>query len=74
MSFSSRLLLHGIVDRIFPGEGYGFIKADDGKEVYFEKDNLTTGNWKYLAIDRKVRFREEIGDKGPYAINLAMLD
>lgn len=68
------VVLHGTIDRLFPGEGYGFIKANDGKEVYFERDNLTTGNWNDVAVDQKVRFREEIGEKGPYAINVAVTD
>ena len=65
-------ILHGRVDRLFLGEGYGFIKGDDGREVYFERDNLTTGNWDKLIIDAKVRFREGAGEKGPYAMNVAV--
>ena len=66
-------LLHGTIDRLFEGEGYGFIKADDGREVYFERDNLTTGQWADARPDMKVRFREEMGDKGPYAMNVALM-
>ncbi|MCP4318541.1 MAG: HPF/RaiA family ribosome-associated protein [Hyphomicrobiales bacterium] len=65
-------ILHGHVDRLFQGEGYGFIRADDGSEVYFERDNLTTGDWDKLVIDAKVRFREVIGEKGPFATNVAV--
>ena len=65
-------ILHGRVDRLFLAEGYGFIKADDGREIYFERDNLTTGDWDKLVIDAKVRFREEDGEKGPYATNVAI--
>lgn len=67
-------IIHGIVDRLFQGEGYGFLKADDGKEVYFEKDNLTVDDWKAISIDTKVRFRENIGDKGPYATNVTIVN
>jgi ribosomal subunit interface protein len=65
-------ILHGTVDRLFEGEGYGFIKADDGREVYFERDNLTGGDWNILHVDMKVRFREEMGEKGAYATNVTI--
>ena len=65
-------VLHGRVERLFLGEGYGFIKADDGNEVYFERENLTKGDWDGLVLNAKVRFREEAGEKGPYAINVAV--
>ena len=67
-------LLHGTIDRLFEGEGYGFIKANDGREVYFGKDSLTTGDWEKIRVDMKVRFHEEIGDKGPYAANVAIME
>ena len=67
------ILLHGTIDRLFPGEGYGFIKADDGRDVYFEEDNLTEGDWKKVSLDMKVRFRENFGDKGTYATNVALV-
>ncbi len=66
-------VMHGAIDRLFEGEGYGFISADDGREVYFERDNLTTGDWDKLHVDMKVRFRLEIGDKGAYATNVAIM-
>lgn len=68
------VLLHGTIDRLFPGEKYGFIKADDGKDVYFEKDNLTKGDWDSIKLDMKVRFRENTGEKGPYATNVAAVE
>jgi len=66
-------IIHGTIDRLFEGEGYGFIKADDGNEVYFERDNLTGGDWNEVKVDMKVRFREAEGDKGPYAMNVTVL-
>ncbi len=65
-------ILHGTIDRLFEGEGYGFITAENGDEVYFEMDNLTNGDWTKLRVDMKVKFREGIGDKGPYAMNVSV--
>ena len=67
-------VLHGRVDRLFEGEGYGFLVADDGREVYFERDNLTTDHWDKIRVGTKLRFREMDGDKGPYAINVTIMD
>lgn len=64
-------ILHGTIDRLFEGEGYGFISADNNRDIYFDRDSLTTGSWDDLRVDMKVRFREEVGDKGPYAANVA---
>ncbi len=66
-------VLHGRIDRLFEGEGYGFISADDGRDVYFDRESLTTGSWDQLRVDMKVRFREETGDKGPFATNIAAI-
>lgn len=66
-------VLHGTIDRLFEGEGYGFIRADDGREVYFGRDSMTAGDWTALKVDTKVRFREESGDKGPYAASVAVV-
>ncbi len=31
----------GIVDRIFPGEGYGFVLTDSGEQVYFHRNAVS---------------------------------
>lgn len=67
-------VVHGRIDRLFEGEGYGFIVADDGQEVYFERDNLTRDCWNELKVDARLRFRVEEGDKGPYAMKVTPLD
>ncbi|MFZ2102284.1 MAG: HPF/RaiA family ribosome-associated protein [Oricola sp.] len=67
-------MLHGTIDRLFEGEGYGFITAEDGREVYFERDNLTSGSWDSLRVGAKLRFRGMEGGKGPYAVNVTMAE
>jgi len=65
---------HGRIDRLFEGEGYGFIVAEDGSEVYFERDNLTKDVWSRLKVDTRVRFRMDEGPKGFYAMNVTATD
>lgn len=55
------------VERIFPDQGYGFIAAPDGHEIYFHEDSVLNGGFKKLKIGMVVNFAEEKGEKGPQA-------
>lgn len=67
-------VVHGRIDRLFEGEGYGFIVAEDGSEVFFERDNLTKDCWNALRVDTRVRFRMDEGPKGYFAMNVTPTD
>jgi ribosomal subunit interface protein len=58
---------HGKIDRLFPDEGYGFIAASDGREIYFHRNAVVSGDFKRLKPGAEVRFAEAEGDKGPQA-------
>lgn len=64
----------GRIDRLFEGEGYGYAITDDGREVFFERDSLVSGDWEKLKVDGRIRFREASGEKGPYATNVSIVD
>lgn len=57
----------GRVVRLFPIDGYGFIEAQDGHEVFFQKNSVLNGAFDRVAVGSRVRFVEEAGDKGPQA-------
>jgi ribosomal subunit interface protein len=59
---------HGRVAKLFEYEGYGFIEAADGQEIYFHKNAVTDGFDK-LEVGDEVRFvmREGESEKGPQA-------
>jgi cold shock CspA family protein len=57
----------GHVVRLFPVEEYGFIEAEDGHEVYFQKNSVLHNAFGRLAVGSEVSFVEEEGDKGPQA-------
>lgn len=65
---------HGHVDRLFPAEGYGFIRTDDSDDIYFQFDSLTKLDIAALKVDDAVRFKRQEGDKGPFAIHVTLLD
>ncbi len=57
-------ILHGVIVELEPQLGYGFVRADDGKQVYFQKDSLVSGDWNALEIGTRLRFREQDGENG----------
>ena len=58
---------HGVVTKLFDDRGYGFIEAEDGREVYFHQNSVLGARFGKLAVGTRVRFAEEDGDKGPQA-------
>jgi ribosomal subunit interface protein len=59
---------HGVVAKLFPDRGYGFIESDgDGREIYFHQNSLLGTRFDKLSVGSRVRFAEEDGDKGPQA-------
>jgi cold shock CspA family protein len=58
---------HGEVTRLFADEGYGFIAAKDGAELYFHRNSLSAGDWRRLDVGSRVRFTRAEGEKGPHA-------
>jgi cold shock CspA family protein/ribosome-associated translation inhibitor RaiA len=57
----------GRVRRLFPGEGFGFLEAVDGREVYFHRNSVQGKGFDALEEGEGVRFSESVGDKGPQA-------
>jgi cold shock CspA family protein len=55
------------VVRLFPLEEYGFIEAEDGHEVYFQRNSVLHDAFDRLVVGSEVSFVEEEGDKGPQA-------
>lgn len=45
-------------------KGYGFIKAEDGKDVFFHYSALEMEGYKTAAEGDKVEFEEEQSDRG----------
>jgi cold shock CspA family protein/ribosome-associated translation inhibitor RaiA len=57
----------GKVARLFPDEGFGFIQAADGREIYFHRNSVLEDRFTKLQVGDSVRFAEEEGEKGPQA-------
>jgi ribosomal subunit interface protein len=64
---------YGTVIRLFPPEGYGFIETEDGREVYFHRNSVLKEGFTDIKIGSRVRFVEEVGEKGPQASTVHLL-
>lgn len=62
----------GIVESYDPDGGFGFIRADDGRVIYFHRNSLI-GAGSALRAGARVSFAEEEGDKGPQATTVKAL-
>jgi ribosomal subunit interface protein len=59
--------LHATVVKIFPGEDYGFLRAEDGREIYFHRNSVLNQEFDVLRVGDEVQFAESPGEKGPQA-------
>ncbi len=57
-------LQYGFIMRIFPDDGYGFIKGQDGNEYYFSATNVASKTFNQLAVGDTVFFLTEPGSEG----------
>ena len=62
------------VTEICPEEGYGFLETSDGREIYFHRNSVLGPGFEGLGIGSEVRFIEELGEKGPQASTVEMID
>lgn len=57
----------GRVSRLFPEDGYGFLRTSEGAEIYFHKNSVLHDAFNRLTIGSRVAFSEELGEKGAQA-------
>jgi cold shock CspA family protein len=58
---------HARVIKLFPAEGYGFLRTQDDREIYFHRNSVLNHGYGELEIGSEVAFVEEQGEKGPQA-------
>ena len=65
---------HGVVEKLFGEEGYGFIRAaDDNREVYFHRNSVLHGDFEGLSVGTEVRYSPEEGEQGPQASSVQVV-
>lgn len=63
----------GRVAKLFVDDGYGFLESETGEEIYFHENSVLGHGFDRLAIGTRVRYAEEIGDKGPQASTVTIV-
>lgn len=63
--------MSGSIVRLWYGQGHGFIRADDGREMFFHYRDVATGLFNALAVRDRVLF-EVVEDAiaGPRAVKV----
>ena len=60
--------------RLFPEDGYGFLRALDGQERYFHRNSVLHGDFGRLAVGTEVRFEPAEGEAGPQASSVQIVN
>lgn len=62
--------MRGTVKKCIRERGFGFIAAENGKEVFFHRDALQGIDFDSLKEGDSLEFSVEEGFKGPKAVNV----
>ncbi|HEY9700028.1 MAG TPA: HPF/RaiA family ribosome-associated protein [Trichocoleus sp.] len=63
-----------LVTRIFPEDGYGFIKNLSGEEIYFHRNSVLHNDFDRITVGTGVRFNATEGEKGLQATSVQIVD
>ena len=63
---------HAIIKSFDPNQGYGFLKDPTGCEIYFHENALLNGHNSDLKPGSKVRFVEDLGEKGLHVSSMSI--
>jgi cold shock CspA family protein len=65
----------GTISNVVPDRGFGFIKTEEGKELFFHRNELQEAEFSNLKVGQKVEF--EIGQdrkQRPQAVKVRISD
>ena len=64
----------GEVKRIIRERGFGFISAEDGREIFFHRNELQDVDFDALMEGDQLEFEVTKGQKGPAATNVKKVE
>lgn len=64
----------GHVVRLFPMQGYGFLRTLEGREIYFHRNAVLGDDFSRLEVGTGVRYFPREGEKGPQASTIQIVD
>ena len=62
--------MKGEIKKLIRERGFGFISAEDGREIFFHRSALEGVDFDALDEGNSVEFNVEKGPKGPRAVNV----
>lgn len=65
---------NAFVVRMFDEDDYGFLKTPQEREIYFHKNSVADDDFDRLEVGTQVRFEEAMGDMGPQATTVQIID
>ena len=65
--------MKGEIKRLIRERGYGFISAEEGREIFFHRSALEGVDFDALEEGNNVEFNVERGPKGPRAVNVRII-
>ena len=66
-------MTHGIVKWFNDAKGFGFITAEDGRDVFVHHSDIQSDGYRSLAEGARVEFEVVDGQKGPRASQVKQL-
>lgn len=60
----------GVIKRLVPDKGFGFVAAQDGGEYFFHRSACVETRFEQLREGQSVTFEKGQGPKGPRAENV----
>lgn len=65
--------MKGKVIKFNKEKGFGFIKAEDSRDIFFHYSSLVMEGFKTVATDAEVEFDVEDSERGPRAANIRVI-
>mgnify|MGYP001075976442 CR=1 FL=1 len=60
----------GTIKKLIRDRGFGFIRDEDGSELFFHRTAIVEGNFDQLREGQRVTYRKEKGPRGPRAVDV----
>ncbi len=65
--------MNGHIARLKPDRGFGFIRAAEGRDVFFHRSAVLDGNFDLLREGDEVSYELENSPRGPRAKNVRQI-
>jgi cold shock CspA family protein len=66
--------LMAVVSSLYPEKDHGFLKSQDGEDIYFHRNSVLNDKFDRMQIGTGVTFEKEVGEKGLQASSVHIVD